>query len=291
MSRTVQGIEPGSDGTIDDTNSAGGGPNQGGDGTPWGALAIGGGAILNWLGGQSNNDANSAEAAKNRKFAHDEADLSRRWNLGQIDWLRKTGYQATMEDMKNAGINPILAAKMGPEMGTGGAAQASAPGNAVMQNAIGQGVNSAMAGASLINDLRNTNADITYKQASALLAANQAAQSASSARNIDEQTADIVSSHDAKKASAVRDAGDARWEDANRTARMITGKAGIASAIVNSAKAGDDLLDGLVGHGSGMPNKIQSGDPMKRQDLINQGWVPPAKSQRPSDYLGGMLKR
>ena len=61
------------------------------------------------------------EAAKNREFQQHSADLA--WERSKETMqsaynfqreMRQTAYQDTMSDMKAAGLNPILAAQLGP---------------------------------------------------------------------------------------------------------------------------------------------------------------------------------
>jgi hypothetical protein len=147
--------------------------------------------------------------------------------------------------MKAAGLNPAMmyAGKGGSESGSGGGPTAGAPGNAIHTNALAQGLNSATQSAALLNDIRNTNADITMKEAQALNATASAAYSSSSAKQTNEQTAQLEARRDKNRAESTRDAGDADWENRNRAIRMLTTRAGVGAAVVNSAdKAGKMLL-------------------------------------------------
>lgn len=77
-------------------------------------------------------DRNSEEAAADRLFQHDEAELA--WNRNQAgvreqrEWdlmLSNTAHQRAVADMKSAGINPMLAAGSAASTPSGTAAQAA----------------------------------------------------------------------------------------------------------------------------------------------------------------------
>lgn len=82
---------------------------------------------------------NAAEAEKARQFNSAEAAKSREWS----EMMRKTAYQTTMEDMKKAGLNPILAASRGATSADtaaaaqGGAAASGLPGISAESESFG----------------------------------------------------------------------------------------------------------------------------------------------------------
>lgn len=69
----------------------------------WGAAAAIGAAAI---GAAVSSSLNSAEASKTRRWARE---------------MRSTAYQATMKDMKKAGLNPILVSRQGPSQAPQGA--------------------------------------------------------------------------------------------------------------------------------------------------------------------------
>lgn len=107
----------------------------------WGSIISAGiGAASSLIGGNSQNNANSAQAAANRDF---QAAQSKQ----QMDFqerMRATQYQTTVADLKASGLNPMLAYTNG---GAGTPAGASGSGaQAQMENVLGKVGNSAKEG-------------------------------------------------------------------------------------------------------------------------------------------------
>lgn len=91
------------------------------------------GGVGSYLGQQSTNQANAQQAKDQMAFQ---------------ERMRETSYQTAVEDMKKAGLNPMLAYTQGGASNQPGAA-------AQMQNAIGAGVSSAQEGISKYQQLQN----------------------------------------------------------------------------------------------------------------------------------------
>ena len=107
-------------------------------GLPPGTMSMVGsaiGGIGSYAGQQSANQANAAMADKQMQFQKES---------------RETAYQTAVEDMKKAGLNPMLAYQQG---GAGNQAGAQAQ----MHNAIGEGVKSTAENLGKYQDLRNAN--------------------------------------------------------------------------------------------------------------------------------------
>lgn len=70
-----------------------------------------------------NREFNSAEAEKTRLFNSKEAELNREWQ----EEMSNTSYQRVVEDLKKAGLNPILAYQNGGASTPVGGASSSSP--------------------------------------------------------------------------------------------------------------------------------------------------------------------
>jgi hypothetical protein len=135
----------------------------------WGEI---GGSIVGGLfgmhGAKKQNAANAKEAWLNRKFQFDEHTRSMQFNKDQAYENRKwqqmmssTAYQRAMDDMKAAGLNPILAYKQGGASSPSGAtASTGIPSGAQarMENVMMPAVNSAISVGRAIADIERTKA-------------------------------------------------------------------------------------------------------------------------------------
>lgn len=80
-----------------------GGDDSDSGGTDWGAL---GSSALSFMGGERRNSANIASAREQMEFQR---------------YMSNTSYRRAMNDMRKAGLNPILAGKLGGASTPGGA--------------------------------------------------------------------------------------------------------------------------------------------------------------------------
>jgi len=99
----------------------------------FGGLAIGAASLL------GTHSANKA----NRDIAHEQTGFQER--------MSNTSYQRAMEDMRKAGLNPVLAAKLGGASIPSGA-------SSTVQNELGPSVSSAMEARRMVADVRNLEA-------------------------------------------------------------------------------------------------------------------------------------
>lgn len=130
-----------------------------------------------WLGKKGQDDTNEANAAQ---------------SAAQMDFqerMSNTAHQREVADLKAAGLNPMLSAKLGGSSTPPGA-------SAVMQNSNAAGINSALAAANVANVKAQTEkveADTMVSKAQVGQIVADMEQKTSSAKNLDIQTKQIDS--------------------------------------------------------------------------------------------------
>jgi hypothetical protein len=108
--------------------------------------------------------------------AHSANQMSReiaREQMGFQERMSNTAFQRSMQDMRQAGLNPILAANLG------GASSPSGANAGSMQNVLGAGVSSAMQMRAMMADLRNTQSQTELNRALAGQASAQQTKTSS----------------------------------------------------------------------------------------------------------------
>lgn len=123
------------------------------------------GGALNYFGAKKANDMNRKMAKEQMAFQHQSAgeamDFSQSSSREQMAFqerMSNTAYQRAVEDMKRAGINPILAFNQGGASSPSGAMSTgvSAPGaSASSQNELSEAVSSAMDARRMRSELKN----------------------------------------------------------------------------------------------------------------------------------------
>jgi hypothetical protein len=140
--------------------------------------------LLGFFGQQSTNSANMEMQAsantQNAAIAQANRDFQER--------MSNTAHQREVKDLEAAGLNPILSATGGSGASSPSGSTASM-GAAHVENSINAGISSAKDFANTSAMLASTKADLALKQASVNAQAASTAQSLSSARKLDADTA------------------------------------------------------------------------------------------------------
>lgn len=119
--------------------------------------AISGGSGL--LGGMFGRSGQEAANQQSMQFNSYQSQLNREWQ----EHMASTGYVRAMTDMRNAGLNPILAASLGPSIGGGGSAASATLGNAgaFMQQGVSSAGQAVRQGIESFESINRSRKDIT----------------------------------------------------------------------------------------------------------------------------------
>lgn len=215
----------------------------------WEAVAAGvgsqaGGIFQNYMNRQSNAEAHD--------WSVEDAATNRAWQ----ERMSNTAHQREVQDLRAAGLNPILSANGGAQTGSGATAQASAY---RAEDALGKGITSAMDAIRLRKEVDGMTEDINLKKAQGTATAASAMRDASTARQNDATTRLLEATFGASAAEAKTREGqakqDLRFQNYDNLQRRIQN--GLNS--VNSAK---DVF-------MGMPKGIyKTGPNLKKNEII-----------------------
>lgn len=194
---------------------------------PLTAAAVVGGATM--VGGMMTNAANRGMTGEQHDWAVEDAKIQRQWQ----ERMSNSAHQREVNDLRQAGLNPILSQKGG----------ASTPGGAMpdskvipMEDALGKGVSSAIDTLRLDKEIRGVNSQIALNENTAL-AQNAAAQrDASTAKNNDASTKQMRALYDAIKAEGKTRKGQAEQDSNYQEFDNLLKRVGGTIGTINSAK-------------------------------------------------------
>lgn len=127
--------------------------------------------ILNMMSAGAANIMNVLSQTSAKSYNSREAELARNWQRA----MRKTAYQDTMEDMKKAGLNPILAAQNGATS-TPSASGASIGGQSYSHAQAAAIPSAKTAAMQAMYDYGNNNSQTVMNYAQAIMSAKQLGQ-------------------------------------------------------------------------------------------------------------------
>lgn len=210
------------------------------------ALAGAYGQALGTYGEQEANRANTALTHQSWNVSSNEARIQRDWE----EKMSNSAYQRATDDMKKAGINPMVAFQQGGASTPSGATgSVNAP---QRQNNVLAGLSSsALDVARLTNDMKNTGAQVKLADASATNQLAQASTAGSSAKQMEANTKAVTAQLNAiaKEAQAREKKAtyDTKFGEWDAIGSRINRDAGSANKIMNSiprARPQGQYLDG-----------------------------------------------
>lgn len=138
---------------------------------------------LSYLGTKSTNRANARMAHEQMEFQQ----ASTREQMAFQERMSSTAYQRAMADMKEAGLNPMLAFQQGGASAPPGASSGGA--SATMENATKDAMQSALAAARLRSEIQSVKSQTNLNQELAKVAKADVEVKSASAKQLDSSTA------------------------------------------------------------------------------------------------------
>lgn len=191
------------------------------------------------FGAERANRSNRKEADKNRAFQAGEARINREFQ----ERMRNTEWQAAVEDMRRAGINPAVAYARGGASSPGGS-MAGGSLAAPAGDAIGKGVSSAMEVSMFRKNMQLLDAQISKTQQEASTAGSTA-QNALRASQFDARRYEYYFDENGRPKGPLKDLFDAEFQTSIANSARSISDAELTRLSIPERKAMATMFDQL----------------------------------------------